>query len=165
MGTRGGVAAGLAAALLIACAAAPAGRPTSASGAAMPGMADAGAPAGSPRGEIDRLDHAIEAELGKLGLPAPAPPACAASGCMDAASAAPVAMGTQPVTSDPTCKPAASDTCTSTCGFADSICENAGKICSIARDLGGHDAYANGKCASGTQSCEAARGRCCACQL
>ena len=59
----------------------------------------------------------------------------------------------------------ASDTCSESCKLSGSICENAAKICDIAKQLGGTDAYANDKCASGNASCDASHAKCCSCQL
>jgi hypothetical protein len=116
-----------------------------------------------PQSEVDELSRQIEADLAKLGLqPQAAPPnACVQPPC-DA-----VALSTDAAaqhTDDPSCKPAPSETCQSSCQLSDSICSNSKKICKIAGDLGGGDSYANGKCASGKASCTASRGRCCGCQ-
>ncbi|MDB4961719.1 MAG: hypothetical protein JWP01_1718 [Myxococcales bacterium] len=118
-------------------------------------------PGSSPREQIDALDRAIEDELTRMGVrPAP-PPACVASA--SCSEAAPQPMSIKPVAEDPTCKPAPGDTCRDSCTLSDSICSNAGKICEIAKQLGGDDAYANEKCQRGTTSCELAHERCCSC--
>jgi hypothetical protein len=140
------------AAVVVACGGATARK------AAAPPMAvpsDAGMPGGgNPRSEIQRLQNEIAASMGELKLPVP-----------------PESMGTNPTpvatsmrpSNDPTCKPAETDTCKDSCKLADSICDNAKKICEIAATM--NDDWANGKCNSGNQSCDAARGRCCNCQL
>jgi hypothetical protein len=122
-------------------------------------MADMGH--GNRRAEIDALDKAIDDEFAKRQVTRPvAPPnTCVGAACPMVASTV-----VKP-TADPTCHPATSDTCQDSCKFADSICENAGKICDIASQLGGNDAYANEKCGSGKASCDASRERCCGCQL
>jgi hypothetical protein len=66
--------------------------------------------------------------------------------------------------SDPTCKPAQSETCSDSCKLGNSICDNATEICKIAAELG-DDAYARDKCTSGQASCKKARERCCSCML
>jgi hypothetical protein len=55
------------------------------------------------------------------------------------------------------------ETCRDACRLSDSICDSSGRICRIAVDLGGGDAYANEKCAGGKASCEASRTKCCGC--
>jgi hypothetical protein len=117
---------------------------------------------GTPRDEIDRLDQAIDAEMGRLSLTRPTPPplTCTGETCAQQMSGAAVAA-TAPQSAE--CRPASTPTCTDSCKLKSSICENAGRICRIASDLGGNDAYANDKCNSGNASCEAAKQRCCSC--
>jgi hypothetical protein len=116
-----------------------------------------------PRARIEQLDQAITADLAKLELDRPAvpPTACIQPPCDTEATAA--AAARPPTAADPTCTPGQSTVCKDTCTLSDSICDNAGKICEIAQDLGGNDAWANEKCASGIASCDAARKRCCGC--
>jgi hypothetical protein len=102
----------------------------------------------SSRAEIDKLDARITAYLAKLNEPAPA---------------SPQPMATVVPYDDSTCPTTKTDTCTETCTLKTSICDAAKRICSIASDLGGADAYANDKCNAGTASCEAAKKRCCNC--
>jgi hypothetical protein len=54
------------------------------------------------------------------------------------------------------------DTCRDVCNLADAICDNAHRICEIARELDG-DSWARDKCASAKASCKQARERCCEC--
>ena len=126
-----------------------------------PTSADAGGMAQADRHqEIENFDREISDEMAKLGLTRPpAPPATCTSDCAQAMSTA--AQGTTQETAD--CKPAKSTTCTESCTLKGSICENAGRICNIAAQLGGGDAWANDKCNSGTASCDAAKKRCCEC--
>ena len=156
-----GILLGAAAAALVACAMGGAKQsvqaPPRASGT------DAGAMVGgSPEhAEIAQLDQAITDELTKRNLAVPADATCGASCDMAA-----IAMDTKPVTEDPrtrTCKPGGSDTCQDSCTLSDSICKNADRICTIAHQLGDHDAYANDKCVRGSQSCQASKQRCCSC--
>ena len=112
------------------------------------------------RAELEALDQAITADMEKLAEPRPAPPVAACvENCADQMSGAAKAA-TQ---DDQRCKRGTGETCKSSCDLTDSICKNAGKICSIAADLGGKDAYANETCNRGSASCEAARKRCCSC--
>ena len=133
-----------------------------------PGVASeaAGVPPspGPARGELDELVRKIDTDLAAMGLSPPAvpPSACIRPPCgADALSVTAVPQHTD----DPSCKPGPSDACHDSCRLSDSICDSSGRICKIAVDLGGDDAYANEKCASGKASCDAARGRCCGCQL
>jgi hypothetical protein len=147
-------------AITIGCAARSKSAPAPTSTAAEPSAMGA-APA-TPRDEIDRLDQAISAEMGLLALTRPTPPplTCSGAGCAQQMTGAAVAA-TAPQPAE--CKPAQTQTCTDSCKLKGSICENAGRICRIASDLGGGDAYANDKCNSGNASCEAAKQRCCSC--
>ncbi len=157
-----GLVAGVCAAALIACAM---GSAQKASPSVAPATAgEPGAGASPERMEIARLDAAIDAELAKRDQPAAPLPACAGVGCVGAADTA-VAMGVTPVVQrDPqTCKPGRSDTCQDSCTLSDSICSNAGKICSLAKQLGDNDGWANEKCAKGTDACKRAEQACCSC--
>lgn len=111
--------------------------------------------------EIAQLDQAITDELTKRNLAVPADATCGPACDMGA-----IAMDTKPVQQDPrmqSCKPGASETCSDSCTLSDSICKNADRICTIAHQLGDHDAYANDKCVRGSQSCQASKQRCCSC--
>jgi hypothetical protein len=114
------------------------------------------------RAELVRLDQAITEQMQQLNEPRPAPPVAA---CVENCSTQPMAQArnaTQP--EDPaTCAPAKTDTCTQSCTLKTSICENAAKICTLAAELGGNDAFANDWCNRGLASCESAKKRCCNC--
>lgn len=110
---------------------------------------EAGAPQSDPRAQINQLDAQITADLERLAMPRPTA----------LPTMSPEEMSAGGV---PTCTAPATATCTDSCKLADSICENAGRICSLAGQLG-NDPWANEKCSSGTASCEAARKRCCDC--
>ena len=71
-------------------------------------------------------------------------------------------MSTFPKSTDESCHPAASQTCTDSCKLSDGICDDAAKICEIAGKLPG-DTWAAGKCDSGKASCGDAHKSCCAC--
>lgn len=145
-------------AVVIGCAAAP-------SRATAPPATSQGATgtAEDPHAEIARLDRAIDAELAQRGLPPAAAPACTGASCAPTA-AEPMAT-TSSAAEATTCRPGPSDTCKDSCTLSDSICSNAARICDLARQLGGGDAYANETCAKGRASCETSRRRCCGCQL
>ena len=152
-----GLLAGACAAAVIACAGASSRSQAPTSATAMP---EAGAAPLDRHAELDALDRAIAADLEKLGLPPPAPPACAAVGC---ASVTPTPMGVTPAAADPTCQAGTSDTCKDACTLSDAICANAGRICDLATQLGGDDARANETCERGKASCTVSRTRCCGC--
>lgn len=134
-----GVAAGAAlSALLVACAA---GQKTA---AMAPAATDAGLPEGrANHAEIQRLADAIEAQQQGQDL-------------------APWQGDAVPLAELAVCKPPASDKCRDSCTLGDSICDNAKKICDLAKSMPG-DAWAASKCDDGTKSCDAAHQRCCDC--
>jgi hypothetical protein len=72
------------------------------------------------------------------------------------------AMSTFPRSTDASCHPAATQTCTDSCKLSDTICVDAAKICDIAGKLP-TDTWAAGKCDSGKASCGDANKSCCAC--
>ncbi len=112
------------------------------------------------RTELERLDALITADMQALQEPRPAPPvASCIENCAQQMGGAAAAATAQ----DPSCKPAQTETCNQSCTLKDSICANAGKICSIASDLGGKDQFANETCNRGSASCDAAKKRCCSC--
>ncbi len=154
-----GLAAGALCAIAVACSSSPKGA-MAPSAAPPPGVMPS---PGGGRADIDELSRKIDADLAAMGLERPAVPtaACVQPPCdVEALSAvAPPAH-----TSDPSCRPAGGDVCEDSCRLSDSICDSSGRICRIAAELGGGDAYANEKCASGKASCDAARTKCCGCQ-
>lgn len=147
---------GLACAIIVACGGA---QKSSAVQASAPPLA---APPGGSRMEIEELDRIIEQDLAELGLPTSQPPACAEGGC-PGPTAQQLSTGITPPSADQTCKRSQSDVCQSSCTLSDSICTNAKRICVLADDLGGNDAFANEKCARGSESCEKSRTKCCGC--
>lgn len=155
----GGLLVGACLALVVACAAgkssmsAPQAAPTA---EAMP----AGGGAGNARDQIVVLETQIDAEMTQLGLNPTPQPVCPDGTC-SASAAEP--MTVTPSAQDTTCKPGKSDTCTQACTLSDSICDNAGKICELAKELGGDDSFANKTCTRGKASCQASRTRCCGC--
>jgi hypothetical protein len=147
--------------LVIACASASK-QSASPSAPATAGGAEPGSLGGmGPLDEIRTLDREIEASLTGMGVkPTPAA-ACAAD--QSCAQSAPLSMGMTPAVEDPTCKVGASETCQDSCKLSDSICRNADRICILAKEIGGTDAYANETCVRGNASCKASRERCCGC--
>lgn len=128
--------------------------------AAAPGAEPAAMSSPTPLREIEELDRGITEELAKLGI---ARPPLAATACLQPPCSA-EALSTAPgAGAAAQCTRSTRDTCTEACTIGDAICTSAGRICTLARDLGGADGYANEKCASGKASCDAAQTRCCGC--
>jgi len=153
-----GLLAGVLCAIAIACGGAKSAMAPST--AAAPPTAAGGA--GSSRQEIDELARKIDADLDAMGI---APPAAPMSACVQPPCGAEALSGApRPAhTAEPDCRPGGGDVCRDSCRLSDSICDSSGRICRIAGELGGGDAYANEKCASGRASCDAARTKCCGC--
>jgi hypothetical protein len=110
---------------------------------------------GSPHDEINQLDQKITIARTELELAEPLE--------ADYASAQTTPMGTTPALQDPKCKPAKTDTCTTSCTLSDSICDNANRICELAKSMPG-DNWALNKCAKANTTCEQSRTKCCGCQ-
>ena len=127
--------------------------------ATAPVMQEAGAPREAavmpddPKTSIEKLEAEIETARGQLALAEPTQD--------DVRTAPSEPMSAAPATTNPSCKPAQNDTCKTSCGLSDSICTNANKICTIAKDLG--DGWAQGKCAKANKTCESSRTKCCGC--
>jgi hypothetical protein len=108
----------------------------------------------SAKSELDRLYAQVEQERQSMQLAEP----------MVSPGAA-MPMTAQPTTAtDNTCRPAQSETCTSSCKLSDSICTNAGKICKLANELA-PDEDAAAKCVKADKTCKTAHDKCCSCQL
>ncbi|HSD86743.1 MAG TPA: hypothetical protein VLB44_04485 [Kofleriaceae bacterium] len=121
-----------------------------------PPIAQGGSPdMASVKGQLDGLYAKVEQERQSLQLAEP----------QIEAGTAPVAMATEPMptsTTDKTCKPAPSETCTSSCKLSDSICTNTDKICKLAGELAGDDDAA-AKCTKATKTCKSSHEKCCSC--
>ena len=77
-----------------------------------------------------------------------------------------IQMSTEPDRSpktDPTCKPAPSETCNTSCTLSGSICKNKDRICELAKDLGDDDSA--GKCNKAAKTCKTSADKCCSCML
>jgi hypothetical protein len=111
------------------------------------------------RAELVRLDQEITAQMKQLNERRPEPPVAS---CVDHCQEPMATQATQAKALD-TCEPPKTETCTQSCTLRTSICDNAGKICTLATDLGGNDSFANDTCNRGLASCEAAKKRCCNC--
>lgn len=152
-----GILVSAACAVFLSCAAAPrsSAMPAPASDAGMSPVV--GSP---PHEEIARLEAEIDAELARRSLPAAAPPSCSGASCTATSDAIP--MGTFQRVEGPSCKAPVNETCKDSCTMSDSICKNAERICTIAKQLGS-DAWANEKCVKGTESCSQSQKLCCSC--
>ncbi|HUS27087.1 MAG TPA: hypothetical protein VMZ53_01210 [Kofleriaceae bacterium] len=153
------IAASLCMVLVAACAAG--GAQKSARVASPPQSADAqGSPVPtntmSAKDELDALFLAVERDRQVDQLPeAELDPA--------SASTMPMAETNRSPKTDPTCKPAPSETCNTSCTLSGSICTNKDRICELAKDLG--DADSIGKCNKATKTCKTAADKCCSCML
>ena len=139
-------------AFIAACAAAP--KPSEAPPPTMRNQGSGELLPASKKQQIEQLEAAIAADRTKLELAEPAQP--------DYMGTSAEPMGTTPALQNPSCKPAKTDKCTTSCTLSDSICTNADSICRIAVDL--NDDWARGRCAKANKTCEGARGKCCGCQ-
>jgi hypothetical protein len=115
-------------------------------------------PAGDPHAEIEQLSQQIEHDRAAQPHGAGATPMVAGATPREPRSAP-----LPPSGQDPTCHPAPSDTCTSSCKLSDSICTNAEHICKLAGELAGDD-WAAKKCTSARATCDTAHTECCGCQ-
>jgi len=140
-------------ALVVACAAAPKPMQTEAPPTKNHDGGGEVLPA-SKKQQIEQLEAAIAADRTKLELAEPAEP--------DYMGTSAEPMGTTPAIDNPSCKPAKTDKCTTSCTLSNSICTNADSICRIAVDL--NDDWSRGRCAKANKTCEGARDKCCGCQ-
>ncbi len=123
---------------------------------AAPSTAGAQSPLpGDPKDEIRQLEDKIAIDRAQLQLAEPME--------QDWQNTPATPMGSQPALQDPKCRPAQNDTCKTSCTLSDSICDNANRICELAKSLPGAD-WAMNKCAKANTTCEASRTKCCGCQ-
>ena len=111
-------------------------------------------PGGGAHGQIEQLEAEIAASRTQLELAEPTDPE------LQGVPAEPLSK--PPALQDPQCKPAKTETCTTSCTLSDSICGNAEKICKLAVQI--NDDWARGRCAKANKTCEASRTKCCGCQ-
>jgi hypothetical protein len=109
----------------------------------------------SPHDQIEELDAKITAATTELKLEEAQPEAIQSS--------SPTPMGAITAAGDPKCRPAKTDTCSTSCTLSDSVCSNADKICTLAKDMQG-DTWAENKCKRANLMCEASHKKCCSCQ-
>ncbi|HPH64232.1 MAG TPA: hypothetical protein PLF40_00730 [Kofleriaceae bacterium] len=108
--------------------------------------------AGDPRSEIAALDARIVTNLDKLQIPV-------------ATVLTPLATQIANVVVPPvpqTCRQSTKPVCTDSCTLGAAICDDAGKLCELAKQLS-PDAWATDKCQRAQQSCSDATKRCCDC--
>ena len=132
---------------------APSTMPAESGGAPQQSSPDVG---GSPKQELDALFNQLEQDREKAQVPeaqlSPGPQT--------------LSMSTEPDRSpktDPTCKPAPSETCNTSCTLSGSICKNKDRICELAKDLGDDDSI--GKCNKAEKTCKTSADKCCSCML
>jgi len=145
-----GLVAGLALAGVIACGAAhkEAAMPRN------PPEVDGPGSAGPEQARIQKLFDEIAAQQQRAHVDVAAPMTTGPATPLDPA----------PHHDDASCHPGPSDACGESCRLADSICDNAKKICDIATTKLANDAWAAEKCNSAKDSCTASHERCCGCQ-
>ena len=133
---------------IVACAAKPAqysGTPEKQHATVMPD---------SKHDQILALEQKIDADRGTLQLAEPME--------TDYQGSPAEPLGAMPATQDPKCRPAKTETCTTSCTLSDSICNNADSICRLAVEI--NDDWARGRCAKANKTCDASRTKCCGCQ-
>lgn len=108
-------------------------------------------PVMTPHDEIEQLSQQIDAKRNQMSLPA-----------IESHAMAEPAPIPPPSGEDPSCHPAANDTCQQSCVLSNDICANAKKICDLAQQLP-NDAWADGKCKDATATCSSAHEKCCNC--
>jgi hypothetical protein len=114
------------------------------------------------RAEIAALASAIDADLAALDLQ---PPPVPGSACVEPpCDAQRLAVPAPEPAAAAACRAPVGARCEDACRLSAAICDRAARICRIAGELGGADAYANERCAAGGVACEAARARCCGCE-
>ena len=118
-----------------------------------PGRETTGVMPAGGRADIDRLYADIEKQRDQLGLTEPN---------QTQIDRAPTQAMASPI-KDPSCRPAQNDTCKTSCTLGSSICDNASRICEIAKTLPG-DNEATNKCARANTTCSAASEKCCKCR-
>lgn len=116
------------------------------------------APPPDPHAEIEALDRQIADDMARANVSQPRTRTCSGAACAEAMSQ-PFAT---PTTSEPQCRPAATERCQSACTISTSICNNQQRICDLAKQLAGDD-WAVNKCESARASCRAANESCCSC--
>ncbi len=136
---------------------------------APPGAAATSAPmaqppsSGTPRGQIQQLDLHIQRLRARVGLPAMESMSSPDGASNDGAAAATPSSVPGP-DGVPASRDAGAMTCQDVCGISRSICDNAGRICHIARgDLAG-DKWAEAMCQRAETSCSDAKRRCTDCK-
>lgn len=106
---------------------------------------------------IEDLDRQITEQMEELGL---APPSDTELTEMMVGHATP-ALPMGELAESCSTPPPAGD-CEDVCTTGDLICDNARAICDLASEMSG-DAWAAQRCASGQESCDRAKERCCGC--
>ncbi len=111
-----------------------------------------------PRQQIQALDDRINLSRSQLHLPELV---LAPTGTDPANPMANVSTAVAPVPQ--TCRQSLKPLCTDSCTLGASICDDAGKLCELTKQLQ-PDAWADAKCSGAKQSCDAATKRCCDCK-
>lgn len=110
-----------------------------------------------PSTKVDKLYADVVARQNALKLPAP--PRSAAESCEPDCE---IVQPPEKPTHTAQCSAGSGATCVDACVQADAACDDAAKICAIAKDLR-TDAIAAGRCRDASATCTAARPACCGC--
>jgi hypothetical protein len=110
--------------------------------------------ADDPATQVEQLHGDVVARRSALALPAPPPPPEVTCEPVCAVEDPPAARS---------CTPGEGSACAATCTQADTICDDATKICSVAKELR-TDALAAGRCHDANATCIEARAACCGCK-
>lgn len=111
-----------------------------------------------PSTKVDKLYADLGARRAALSLPTP-PPSSDDECQPDCTLAEPP----KPPTQTAGCAVGAGSTCANACTQADAACDDAAKICAIAKDLR-TDSTAAGRCREASATCAEAHEPCCACK-
>jgi hypothetical protein len=109
--------------------------------------------ADDPATQVEKLHDDVVARRDALGLPKPPPPPDVTCEPVCAVEDPPAARS---------CVLAEGSACAATCASADAVCDDATKICGLAKDLR-TEALAAGRCHDANASCAEAGAACCGC--
>jgi len=114
--------------------------------------------ADDPSTQVDKLYADLLARRAALSLPTrpPSPEAACEPVC-------PIDDPPEKPSRTAGCTPGAGSACATTCANADTACEDAARICAIAKDLR-TDASAAGRCSEASATCADAHAPCCECK-
>jgi hypothetical protein len=130
----------------------PIGQPVETASGPPPPLGD------DPHATVERLHADLVERRAALGLPAPPPP-------HEDACEPVCAVGDPPgaATASPGCTPGTGSACAATCAQADAVCDDAARICAIAKQTR-TEAWVAGQCQEARATCTDAHVPCCGCR-